>query len=925
MSNQHQTGCACGCCEDNKDITPLSVINNPGLSALRYRVGTHGSFKHSMLRGLSAKTALKKLSSRYDDDHAVATLDAWATVLDVLAFYQERIINEGYLRTATERMSVLELARQISYTLKPGVAAGTYLAFSMNEAVGAPTKATIPIGTKVQSIPEQDELPQVFETTEEIEARVEWNGIKVQSSRKKIPVYGDKEIYLQGISTGLNPGDGLLMIGDERLADKASERWDFRKIKTIETNTEIGYTKITWEKGLGKFSHNVKVLPASENFKVYAMRQRANLFGYNAPEWRALSKEVRERFDSNVSNTATEWGGMDIQTISGVANTIHLDALYSKIIKDSWLMMVKEGYDEVYQVENTSESSRKAFTLASKTSAVELLGENLTAEFNTHVRDAVVYAQSEELQVAAMPVEDFLQNDKELTLEKLIADLEEEKKIIISGKRKRLLINEASKYPRFEVEDNPLISRDLVAGDSLIVVKKPEEITGGKTRWTLMDSGGFEGTIEGNTDKIGLEIARSTGGRITLVAAEKTDGVVSEFHTIDSLRDEANPTVIILTDLVSNLFDPPTVAIYANVAAATHGETKAETLGSGNGSQVFQKFLLKNKPLTYISAATASGTQTTLEVRVNDILWAEVDSFYGITSKEKVYVTSRADDGSVTVQFGDGITGARLPTGTENVKATYRVGIGLGGMVNAGQLSMLLTPQLGVNKVTNPLAASGASDPEPRDDARKNAPLTVLTLDRIVSATDFEDFTRAFAGIGKARADILWKGEQQVVYISIAGADEEPVDKQSSLYLNLLSAIKLAGHSNNVIYVENYQPLNFSVKAGILTDSTYDFEMVKENVLQTLKDTFSFEGRDFGQDVTPAEVIATIQAVEGVIFTDLDKLNNKDPFAKEHFRIFSDIARLDSTNIVPAKRLDILPAQLLVINEKDITITQIPS
>ena len=233
MSNQHQSGCSCGCCDESNDITPLAVVNDPGLSALKYRIGTHGSFKQSMLKQLSSKKALQKLSSRYDDDHAVATLDAWATVLDVLSFYQERIINEGYLRTATERLSVLELARQISYTLKPGVAAGTFLAFSMNESVGAPASATIVAGTKVQSVPEQGQMPQLFETTEAIEARVEWNGIKVQSKRKYIPVYGDKEIYLEGISTGLQPGDGLLMIGDERLNDKKNDNWDFRKIKTF--------------------------------------------------------------------------------------------------------------------------------------------------------------------------------------------------------------------------------------------------------------------------------------------------------------------------------------------------------------------------------------------------------------------------------------------------------------------------------------------------------------------------------------------------------------------------------------------------------------------------------------------------------------------------------------------------------------------
>jgi hypothetical protein len=51
---------------------------------------------------------LLNLTTRDPSDPAMALLDAWATVADVLAFYQERIANEGYLRTATERRSILE-------------------------------------------------------------------------------------------------------------------------------------------------------------------------------------------------------------------------------------------------------------------------------------------------------------------------------------------------------------------------------------------------------------------------------------------------------------------------------------------------------------------------------------------------------------------------------------------------------------------------------------------------------------------------------------------------------------------------------------------------------------------------------------------------------------------------------------------------
>src|SRR5262245_54133331 len=165
----------CGCCEGISSETPASIGNRPGLQAIAYRIGTHSQFKDTMLARLSAsgQPALRRLSTREDDDFTIALLDAWATVGDVLTFYQERAANEAYLRTATERFSVLELARLIEYQLRPGVAASTFLAFALETAPGALGQALslgttaqtsteplppiiIDTGTKVQSIPRRE-------------------------------------------------------------------------------------------------------------------------------------------------------------------------------------------------------------------------------------------------------------------------------------------------------------------------------------------------------------------------------------------------------------------------------------------------------------------------------------------------------------------------------------------------------------------------------------------------------------------------------------------------------------------------------------------------------------------------------------------------------------------------------------------------
>src|ERR1044072_5188601 len=111
----------CGCCEGVSAQTPIALHSRPGLSAIAYRVGTYSTFRetlHAHLSG-SGRPALNGLTTRDNNDFTIALLDAWAMVGDVLTFYQERIANEAYLRTATERLSVLGLQRLLHYETTP--------------------------------------------------------------------------------------------------------------------------------------------------------------------------------------------------------------------------------------------------------------------------------------------------------------------------------------------------------------------------------------------------------------------------------------------------------------------------------------------------------------------------------------------------------------------------------------------------------------------------------------------------------------------------------------------------------------------------------------------------------------------------------------------------------------------------------------
>src|SRR5437899_7064643 len=167
---------ACGACAGVSPQTPGVVANRAGLSSISYRVGTQPLFKESMQARLGT---LPELRTRDPGDFTFGLIDAWASVADVLSFYQERIANESFLRTATERRSLAGLAELVGYVPQPGVAASTWLAFTIMQAPGTPgspsTAVDIPAGTRVQSIPLPGGLPQTFETIETVPARVEWN------------------------------------------------------------------------------------------------------------------------------------------------------------------------------------------------------------------------------------------------------------------------------------------------------------------------------------------------------------------------------------------------------------------------------------------------------------------------------------------------------------------------------------------------------------------------------------------------------------------------------------------------------------------------------------------------------------------------------------------------------------------------------
>ena len=879
----------CDCCAGIDAVTPARISNPPGLSQIAYRIGRHGDFVESMRARLSSadRPALAALTTREASDFTLAITDALATSLDVLSFYTERFANEHYLRTATERLSVREMARLIGYELAPGVAAGTHLAFTLQTIPGAPAEPiVIPVGTRVQSVPGQDEQAQSFETVAPTPARAEWNAIPVQTRVRWLPKSGDTELWLDGLATGLQPGDAILIVGSERMSDPGSERWDVRVLASVTPDNANARTRVRWDHPLG--SAFPAMSPSSLGVQVHALRQRTALFGHNAPDPNLMGNDdsnVATLIDKTTNPNSWQWNNFALDT-----SALDLDTDNAKITAGSWIALVSNepslgsaalpGYTELYRASKVIHRSRNAFAISSKVTRVTPdTTENLTAS-RFPLRRTLVLAQSERLATVDTPIFHPVYGEA-ITLGQRIADLLPGQPIALSGPRQRIAIAPRAVGLSLNVEGGGSVA--LAEGDELFMRAPAVRLFGSTPVALSADSFAAQLGKAGVVLRLALEdrdgrtgTLTAKGSELRLTASRKDDPLVSEIAFIATANDpivlDRDHTHLKLAAPLAQVYNRAALRINANVAPATHGETVEAILGDGDGAQANQRFVLGQAPLTFVSANTASGRASTLQLRVNDVLWAEVPTLHGAAPDARVFETLQDDDARTTVLFGDGAEGARLPSGSTNLRVRYRKGLGVAGNLAAGKLTTLLSRPLGVTGATNPAPATGGEDAETLARARDNAPLTVLTLDRAVSIDDYANFARAFAGIDKAHALWIPAGPARGVLLSIAGIDGAPVPESSDTYINLRKALATYGDPLVPLRLLNYRDARFRCRLSVKVDAAFAPDAVLVAVDAALRTAFSFARRAFGQTVSIDEVAAVAQDVAGVIAVHVTRL-----------------------------------------------------
>lgn len=605
-----------------------------------------------------------------------------------------------------------------------------------------------------------------------------------------------------------------------------------------------------------------------------------------------------------------------------VVDTRAVDSAATKIVPTPGLLVAKAGG-------STATVSRSDYGMSGKTTRINLLDPasldtvNWLDVFSANaansvdfdaIRNTTVYAQAEALTLAEEPLDADIEGDT-LELADLYDGLESGRWIIVSGERtdipevsgvaasELVMVAAVAQGTRtaacavFPGTAAPIpfaqvyyTSDPNSAGDRLVVGKLAKNFSPSQIPQAAIPNQQFcdqvqlaDGLYANAYVPTDAERSGSFSAFTGMLLDPQTrlpfpDGQIPSSQFMSEglwawrISSGATHTILTLANKLAYSYDAATVVIYGNVAKASQGQTVGEVLGNGDASQALQKFDLHQTPLTYLPAPTPAGAQSTLELRVNDVLWHEADTLDGLQPTARSYIlqTDSSEDGDTTsIIFGNGRQGARLPTGSANVKATYRYGMGKAGNVKARQISQLATHPLGVQDVVNPLAASGGADADSRDQARRNAPLAVMALDRLVSTQDYADFTRTYAGISKASATRLTDGRRQVVHVSIAGADDIPIDFNSDLYRNLLQALRQFGDAQQALQVVPRRLKVLVLHAGVQMQPDYLWEAVEPKIRAALLEAFGFDQRELGQSAYQSEAIGAIQQVEGVAYADL--------------------------------------------------------
>ncbi|MBG1269467.1 baseplate J/gp47 family protein [Nostoc sp. WHI] len=328
-----------------------------------------------------------------------------------------------------------------------------------------------------------------------------------------------------------------------------------------------------------------------------------------------------------------------------------------------------------------------------------------------------------------------------------------------------------------------------------------------------------------------------------------------------------SPPKLQLSDLSNSSFElTAPLQMLFNLLSVSRGQTApVEVLGSGDASIAGQEFVLQNSPLTYlVSGDSTSGSnyKSTLRIWVDGIEWQEVPSFYGQSADARIFVTREDENQHTHVLFGDGVNGARLSSGVNNVLARYRYGSGKEAP-DAGTLTVISKPYPNLKTIRNPVPVGGGADPEPAAQIRRYAPRSVLTFGRAVSGDDYEAIAAQTPGVARAKVYWTWDATQQRSLVKLYVGDDDSAVGAATI------ALKGTADPNRSVVVELAQPLLVQLTLTLRIEAARIPEIVIAAVQDVLlhpdNGLFGVNAVQIGQAIYQSQIYATCMQVPGVL------------------------------------------------------------
>jgi predicted phage baseplate assembly protein len=880
MSCQHE-------CEQPL-VFPRPIFNRPGLDSIAYRIGSYADMRSFMLGRLDEEPALARFTHRKADDPAIALIESAAIVGDILSFYQQLYANEAFLRTAQWRESVADLVKLLGYRLAPGL--GGHARFALVASGTRPV--TVPQGFGFKAQLDGAPKPADFETSAAVTAYPGLSEFHLYRPRYTPSIVNGTTTFVVGGATdavSLKAGDKI-MVGVARADDGSLD------------HSQILIVDKTWVSfGMRYVTTKGAVTCLDSLFTIFAPGNLATMF--------AATKSASAPFKLSAS-ALTSLGATALKSIgSAVAGLVSpaAGAAESRVAAAGELRAYKIGGSFRHFGHNAPpvEVSVDGNGRASSTSVsyVRNLAATTSAPASppwpaTHVPlDGAAPAISAGTLVLAegplYPVSQFIfllfgsAPTHKRVIERRILAVDQQSlawgpqsgaSTVLTLERSLALSEGGTALDHADIRN---LTFHQVEGDAFSLTATPEPIAAASGNDLYFYGSGQD--------------AAALTGRAVLLAGPGTTLAAAQVSAADASGATAGPAFHRITldqavNLASFDYDQPTVTVYGNLVPATEGKSGSEVaLGDGDARQTFQTFPLPKPPLTYLLAPASDPPQAPeLSVYVAGRLWTRVDSFFTSAPRDPVYVVREDADGKSYVQFGDGKTGARLPSGRANVTAQFRSGSGSHGPLKPDAKPQATGRLPGLDKAYMPEPVTGGAAPEDADSARTAAPANMQSLARLVSLADIEATAQAIAGV--LRAGAAWdlstglpRVSVTILTLSRSAADAAAV---ADALLTLYQARGPARYPLSVVAGKRRQ-LRITAKVGY--DRTYRAQDVTDGIVEALgagspegsepaQGLFGWQQRRFGEGAHGSQIVAAIQNVPGVVWVELTAAGVKGLF-----------------------------------------------